>query len=134
MLLPDFYKMFRQVCFFEFAIKQIEYDFSAHNIALSITVAHYELDTPIKVEFKEVLYQAVMPEHFIFMLDEDAWQQEAFLAKAKSSQLIAHLDEYTLLKAQSEVHGLSLEALHHYRIIGQNFFVEIVSEDTPSIY
>ncbi len=78
--------------------------------------------------FKEVYYHGVMPENFIFMNEEDEWETDIFISKAKNSQLINWLSSYTLLGAE---HVIELKKLNHYRVFTQDHFVEIVTAKKP---
>ena len=74
-----------------------------------------------------------MPEEFVYMHDEDDWVIEAFLAKAKSSRLIGQVAKYTLLGTRIELGLLPATSLFHYRITGQDLFVDVISTHEPTI-
>ena len=59
------------------------------------------------------------------------WQQEGFFAKADTSQLIPFLNRYTLLGTVGN--RFTIGNVSHYRVIGQDFFVDVICYLPPSI-
>jgi len=127
--LPKSLDLFRGKPFHEFGIDGVEFSFDERRPIVIVTLGHYNIPDAIELSFGGVIYHAMMSESFVYMHDEDAWSQELFLAEAKTSQLVQHLARYT------QVEGMmgDLTGLRHFRVIAQNFFVEIVAKDVPAI-
>ncbi len=70
-----------------------------------------------------------MSESYIYMHDQDTWEENGFIAQAKTSQLVGYLANYTLI--ESIPSGLS--RLKHFRVFAQNFFIEIITRNEPFI-
>lgn len=83
----------------------------------------------VEIEFSEVQYHSAMSESYVYFYDKDKWDEDIFLAKAKESQLIKHLSEYTLFS------GMNMDDLSdmvHYRVFAQNFFVDVITTSLPT--
>lgn len=117
--------------FYEFYIHDVRFSFDEQRSVAVVMLSHtrsLRLDT-IDVIFGGVIYHAIMSESYLYMNDEDAWTEEMFLAEAKSSQLIKQVRHYTLLDA---VMGDTV-SLRHFRVVTQNFFVDIIANEIPRI-
>jgi hypothetical protein len=130
-LLPDTLGELRNLPFHAFAVRGIEHTLEKHEYVLTVNVSYPPYndneDKFITLRFNTVIYHSVMPEEFVYMFDGDDWVMEAFLAKAKSSQLIEQVKKYTLLGVRIELDLLPATELCHYRITGQDLFIDVIS-------
>lgn len=136
-LLPDTLGELRSLPFHAFAVTGVEHTLENQHYVLTVSVScpPYDdnVDKLIIMRFSEVVYHSVMSEEFVYMFDEDDWVIETFLAKAKSSQLIEQVKKYTLLGVRIELELLPSTKLCHYRITGQDLFIDVISMHEPTI-
>ncbi len=128
--LIDLKAIFGDVKFYEFGIEALSYNLNESDPQVTIEIGHYSQPETVRITFKGVYYHSTMSESFIFMNDEDNWEMDTFIAKAKSSELIPFVASYTLLGAE---HVVKLSELNHYRVYAQDHFIDVVCTEKPSI-
>jgi len=128
--MDDIKSIFDDHQYHHFGIRNYEYSLDETDPTVKIEVGHYRQPEIIEIQFSDVYFQSTMSESFIFMNEDDNWETNVFIAKAKTSKLIDWVASYTLLGAE---HIIELEKLSHYRIYGQDHFIEIVSTQKPKM-
>ena len=126
----DLSATFGEVKYHEFGIRNISYSLDESDPVVTIEVRHYFQREIVKLTFKGVFYHAVMSESFIYMNDEDQWEADIFIAKARKSELIQWVASYTLLGAG---HIVELDKLSHYRVYAQDHFIDLVCSEKPAM-
>ena len=126
--MDDIKSIFKDHEYYHFGIHDYKYSLDETDPMVTIQVGHYRQPEIVEITFSDVYFQSTMSESFIFMNDEDNWEMNAFISQAKTSQLIDWVASYTLLGTE---HVIELEKLNHYRIYGQDHFIEIVSTQKP---
>jgi len=116
--------------FYEFGMRDITYNLNETNPAISIQIGHYNSDEIIQIHFSEVYHHSIMTESFIWFVEEENWDEDIFIAKAKNSQLIKWLSTYSLLGSETVVKPKDLD---HYRVYTQDHFVEVLTSVKPKI-
>ncbi len=119
-----------------FGLLRLHFSLDERDPIVVATLGHYRIPGEIEIVFRSVVYHAVMSESYVYLRGEDAWDLEAFLAEAKSSQLVKYVAGYTLLGSTDEVFravGADHGQLRHFRVMAQNYFVEIIAREAPTI-
>ncbi|BBM84502.1 hypothetical protein [Candidatus Uabimicrobium amorphum] len=116
--------------FYEFGIDEVIFNHDEQDPLVVIKMGHYKCGD-FEIIFKEVLHHSIMSESYIYMHDEDHWQEKSFIAQAKTSQYAKFIGSYTLLYSQLEVHDIDESQLKHFRVLSQNFFVDILTTEIP---
>ena len=128
--MDDIKNIFKDHEYHCFGIRSYEYSLDESKPEVVIEVGHYRQSEVVQITFSDVYFQSTMSESFIFMNDDDNWDMNVFIARAKTSKLIEWVASYTLLGAE---HIVELKELNHYRIFGQDHFIEIVSTEKPKM-
>ncbi len=126
----DIKSIFKDHEYSHFAIQSYKYSLDESDPVVTIQIGHYRQSEVIEIIFSDVYFQSKMSESFIFMHENDDWEMNVFIAKAKKSELITWLSSYTLLGAE---HIVKINELNHYRVYAQDHFIEIVSTKKPII-
>ena len=131
----DLKQIFQGDYYWSFYIENLKFSFEELKSIVRVDVGHYVEKRGwgtknIRLTFRDVCYHSVMSESYISFREEDDWEENLFVAKASSSQLIPSVASYTLLGAEAVV---ELSNLSHYRVYGTNHFVDIICTEEPSI-
>jgi hypothetical protein len=115
--------------FHHFGVNEAIFSWDERNPTLRIRLGHFKIPGAIEIAFSDVAHHSVMSESYIYAHAEDHWAEQSFIAEATTSQLQAFLARYTLLESMRS----NAADLRHFRVIAQNFFIEVLTGREPVI-
>lgn len=127
----DIKRRYKKCQSFEFGIDDIKFDSYGKTPIITIYLGHYKTPGKIIIEFKNVWAHTILEESNILFHEEDKWIQYLFLGFAQNSGYKKLLESYTMLGTRLELSGK--KELFHFRVLAQNLFVDVLTEDLPTI-
>ena len=116
---------------FDFGIEDIKFDSYGKIPIITIYLCHYKTSGKIIIEFKKVWAHTILEESNIFFHEEEKWIKYLFLGFAQNSGYKKMLESYTMLGTRLELSGK--KELLHFRVFVQNLFIDVLTEDLPTI-
>jgi len=118
---------------FGYGLESFDFEVNERTPVLKVSLGHYSRDDiSAELIFKDAPYHSIMPESFVAAEPDENWEGFAFLFYTQKSSLLEYLSTKTLLRAYDDL-MYDFSELWHYRVVSQNFIVDVVAAVPPGL-
>jgi|GEM_PF-5640842 len=118
--------------YYEFGLEKCQFNSDEKSPELEIVISHFSISNfNLKFLFKNVLAYNLLDESNVYFYDDEIWDEYCFIYQFKKSKYLNFLYSSTLLT--NYIENCKYENVNHFRILTQNFYIDIISTFDPEI-